>query len=238
MSEPLHQLCDEPRPMPLAGQTWTVYRLRLRDLAALEEWAAGLGPHPLSLLFEGDPGSREWRRRLRDAYAACKWGVPPGQLLSDGLRDALEDEEGRWRAMHRILLRGHPGLEWPDICALADRCAAIGAEAGREEAAIGWHAWGTDAAQVLDAIIYGRPPRDEGGTLDWGGIAYELAERAGGLHRVPDLTLPQYAALCRRGKPWLPGPRIPPGRDREFRRARKEREREWFGDLDGPGAEG
>lgn len=78
---PLALFSPLPRPVTLAGRPYLARPLRLRDLFALADIAAGEPPG----LPEWDPADPACRRALRDAYDAAEaWPPPWSEALDTG----------------------------------------------------------------------------------------------------------------------------------------------------------
>ena len=136
---PLALFSPLPRPVTLAGRVYRARPLRLRDLFALADLAAGEPPG----VPEGDPDDEAYQRALREAFdAADAW---PGRWT-----DALGTDEGclyvlsaclrdeRLASADVVELAGElTNLEWRRLMALAFAADPAASVAAAIDGAIG-----------------------------------------------------------------------------------------------------
>ena len=81
----LSRLWPQPRPLPLGGRVYPVSPLRLRDLAAMEQWAAaslggGMAAQLADVAAIADTDAR--RAALRRLYDEADAGADPAAAAS------------------------------------------------------------------------------------------------------------------------------------------------------------
>lgn len=182
-----------PRPLRIAGCDLVGRPLRVVDLVALADLAAG-EPPPCP---EGDPGDPIHRQALRDAAAAAlawppDWpdalGTPPGAL-----------------ALLAAVLRDHE----PDADQLAALALAMTADDWRAVRRVGFA--GDPAVTIYGAIDRAIGVDDEGESIPW---AEALAEVCRLLGRTPAevgaMTLPEFRLIRGGGQRTIVNPESAP----------------------------
>lgn len=184
-------------PVALAGATFRVHQLRLRDLARLEQWALDRLASPADALAGAlaldDPTER--RTALADAYDAIR--EAQGGMGSPAVDDALSSLPGCVMQLRMAIRK--PRIRWSVALDAARRCTD--AEWSRFTAI----AWATDpldqAAICLDRELGVTWPRPRDQTGSWGEAIWKVIELTGwSFDQAGRLTLSQWDLIRSGGK--------------------------------------
>jgi hypothetical protein len=224
----LATLFPAPRPLPIAGRVWLASPLRLRDLAHLEQWAAGVASDPFAAIADAqaipDAGAR--RAALRAVYESIEAAEDFWQSETAGLLSTRAGVAEQFR----LTLRSRRGRRPSASLALRLACDVTAEEYAAWEA-VAWCADPLDAAAAaIDREIgvtwpsaKARPPADPDAPRGWAGAVFTAIAGVAGpsgmtggipwtLDQYGDLTLGQWRWLASGGKPGHPiaEPKEPP----------------------------
>lgn len=190
-------LFPEPVPVELAGRSFLVSELRVRDVGAIEREVAMVLGHPLVGLeddvaaCESLPFSDPARRRSQARLLAAVGNWPP-RYGSDEFREVAATAEGACTYLFILLRRHRPGLSPAGCVELAGSMTAAEWR-GVDDVAWGrqpWEADGDDAG------------RNRPYPMDWGKAVHRVARSLGvAPDAVGDMTWTQFVNELNRGGP-------------------------------------
>lgn len=147
----LAQLCNTPAPVALAGASYPVRQLRLREWAALSAWLRDTRPNPVTLAL----------RAVRDLADA---GFPPSPSVERRLMDVAFEQAKAWPPPIA-------SAEWLEAVDRADgglaRFVALALRAGGTDVTddqaelIAWKASRAEVTQLVRVAYFGDPPELE-----------------------------------------------------------------------------
>ncbi len=233
----LTQVLPQPVPIRLAGVDYLARQLRLKDIAAIQEWIALASPCPAAQyrpIWEALDGEDRQKVAARAYLAAEHW--PPEVATPDG--DAVllyQFEDGRRHGVElllRIVLDANPGIDNELIASLA---TSITLSEFSELTSI---AYGVDILDELAALI-DLPPDERGPreATNWGKIAWDIIEATGyTFDQIGDLYLSQMKILRSGGEHARGHIPMRPGMD--IASESKRRRRLFYGDDEGESTDG
>lgn len=197
-----------PRPVKIGDKIYFVGELQIRDLAGIQLWLQERTPHPLELI-RADLDGLEGEERLQALRAAWResqdwpprWDTPKGKEL-------LGTAEGV-SAILTLILSKHQELTSQEIGHIV---ATITPE---EFSAVKRIAYALDPTdELVDLILgdekdedYSKPQKD-----DLAELVHGLAVTHGWTYeQIGEMTLSQFGAALRHGKPREMRGAVPPG---------------------------
>lgn len=193
----LADLYGIPRSITLAGESFNVAPLRVRDLADLGAFAMNrqTGPDPIDvarfLPEDTPPDERSAAFRAAQDHATN----PPPDIGTPGYRDAFATAEGSAFLIYVVLHRHNDGFS------LSKAMQLLGSLAESDPDGMGRlcrRAFGSHPVRDFMALI---DPEPSGEPPDWPRLIATLAEARGWtFDQIGDMTLPAFWIAHRKGK--------------------------------------